>query len=367
MSCALLIGAFGLAGSLVSSSAEARKVAGAARPSEPPPPPFGAGSFFGDSIARSSRFRLSSDGLNGLLDGFARPEQKEPPPFAGFWRGRYGFASFRFRHELAWSAAEAQNDDASEPPAPEREPAGAPDPLALGLDPFELAREPGIRGVDPLPVYALEIAPRPEPDLAALTAVAPCPAWQRRRPVTLMRWGGEQDSFRLIECDGSVADEALDRLSVIARPPGVERPELPLPLEAASGVAPGEWLPSVRMVHPRLVWLTQTIADAFPYHALYVVSGYRPGDHASAHKRGRALDLLVVGVPNETVLAYCRKLQDVGCGYYPNNRFVHVDVRPARSGHPFWIDTARPGEPSHYVDSWPGVVENGEIVSDTEG
>ena len=38
-----------------------------------------------------------------------------------------------------------------------------------------------------------------------------------------------------------------------------------------------------------------------------------------------------MGVPNEQVFAVCRRLSDVGCGFYPNNRFVHVDVRGTRA------------------------------------
>jgi hypothetical protein len=49
----------------------------------------------------------------------------------------------------------------------------------------------------------------------------------------------------------------------------------------------------------------------------------------------------------------------VGCGYYPNGAFVHFDVRPWGSARVRWVDDARPGEPSHYVDGWPGVVEPG--------
>ena len=70
---------------------------------------------------------------------------------------------------------------------------------------------------------------------------------------------------------------------------------------------------------------------------------------------------MVQGVPNEEILKACRKLADVGCGYYPNSKFVHVDVRPARTGKAFWIDASAPGEPSRYVDSWPGVVDSGAM------
>jgi hypothetical protein len=44
---------------------------------------------------------------------------------------------------------------------------------------------------------------------------------------------------------------------------------------------------------------------------------------------------------------------DTGCGYYPNSSFVHVDVRQPGTGHVAWIDASGPGEPPHYVASWP--------------
>jgi len=50
----------------------------------------------------------------------------------------------------------------------------------------------------------------------------------------------------------------------------------------------------------------------------------------------------------------------VGCGYYPNGSFVHVDVRPYATGRVVWVDASRPGEPSRYVDGWPAVVAPGQ-------
>jgi hypothetical protein len=80
------------------------------------------------------------------------------------------------------------------------------------------------------------------------------------------------------------------------------------------------------------------------------------------HSEARAMDINVMGIPNTALFQLCQKLPDVGCGYYPNNKFVHVDVRRPGSGHPFWIDVSSPGEPSRYVDGWPGVVEAGGLV-----
>lgn len=203
----------------------------------------------------------------------------------------------------------------------------------------------------------------------------PIPNWRcRRRPVRIGRYGGESDAFPIVRCDGSVAPEAYDRLTILAREATAPRPGELLPDEPDSeAVARGEWTRGVRLVHPRLLWVLQRIADAFPWRPIYIFSGYRhdpewrtskPGSHHSMHSEARALDILVMGVPNAAVFQVCRQLDDVGCGFYPNNRFVHVDVRRPASGHPYWIDVSAPSEPSRYVDSWPGVVEGGALVWD---
>jgi hypothetical protein len=194
----------------------------------------------------------------------------------------------------------------------------------------------------------------------------------RRRPVTFVRYGAEHDTFPLVTCDGSVATFAIDRLSLIARPPEVPRFGDLLPDEPDPDAwSRGEWLPSVHLMNPRLLWALQKIADAFPRRVIYIFSGYRPrtagahrGGHHSMHNEGRAMDISVTGVANRDLFKFCHTLDDVGCGYYPNSKFVHVDVRRPGTGHAFWIDTSAPSEPSHYVDSWPGVIDAGGLAWD---
>jgi hypothetical protein len=41
----------------------------------------------------------------------------------------------------------------------------------------------------------------------------------------------------------------------------------------------------------------------------------------------------VQGIPNAALFSFCRTLDDVGCGFYPNSKFVHVDVRKPGTGH----------------------------------
>lgn len=208
--------------------------------------------------------------------------------------------------------------------------------------------------------------------LFVLPPTKPVVDWRcRRRPVTIVRYGGESDKLELVRCDGSMGPGALDGLSILARPPEVPKPEDGLPEEPndAAWSRAREWVDGVRIVHPRLVWALQKIADAFPGKAIYVYSGYRPfaevndgSGHKSTHGEGRALDISILRVPNEKLFEVCRELKDVACGFYPNSKFVHVGVRRAHTGRTFWIDESMPGEPAKYVDSWPGVVEKGALA-----
>lgn len=213
--------------------------------------------------------------------------------------------------------------------------------------------------------------------VAITTAMRPplpeTPVWPcRPRPVRVMGHGGERGVFTPQRCDGSVPPGVLETLSILARPQGVPRPNS-LPDQPVPGGARGEWLPGLKLLHPRLLWVLYRIASAFPWREVYIYSGYRPapspskpGSHRSQHHDGRALDLSVRGVSNEDLLALCWELRGVSCGYYPNNKFVHIDVRPREQGNGVWVDTSAPGEPSRYVASWPGVVEGGTVVYERE-
>jgi hypothetical protein len=304
-------------------------------------------------------------------------------PLRRYTQGRFGAWRKRPWLELRWGAE--PEPGAATPWLTQAGPAVAePSGPALQLDPLAAARPWLSPSLDELgPLGALGLAGQglatTGPSLAsngldALFRPPPKPIrdWRcRRRAVTFMRFGGETEAFPLLRCDGSIAPEALDRLSILLRPPDAPDPGELLPDEPDPRAGAGEWLPFVRVVQPRLVWLLQSIADAYPWKPIHVFSGYRPasadkkshpGSHASLHAMGRAVDIKVLGVPNATLFQLCRKLDDVGCGYYPNGPFVHVDVRKAGTGHAFWVDVSLPGEPSRFVDAWPGVVDGGALV-----
>jgi len=313
-------------------------------------------------IEHDRRYELDERPRLGLLERYLSPGTERVPAWRRYFQGRFGVRSWAPWPRLAWNPTSCEVTRASPTQA------FAPRGPALSLS------SPG--AAIPLPAALMELlsatpadlVTAPEPELLGVTRARRCPPWKRARPVTFARYDGESDRFKLLRCDGSIAPGALDRLSVIARPPGVPRPALPLPLEPApSSRTAGEWVPGVKMLHPRLLWVLQRIAAAFPWRTIYVVSGYRREAATSYHDKGHAIDLFVRGVPNKSLFRFCHdKLHDVGCGYYPNHRFVHVDVRPFGTGHPMWVDVSNPGAPSHYVDSWPGLVESGALVQGGE-
>jgi hypothetical protein len=293
-------------------------------------------------LSRSQRYRLTPSETLPWLERYVRPSQNHTPEWRRYWDGRYGQRSWRIGPTFRWG-----NETESSPES--------------SSDEFELRElsrvEPlSLEGVDVAPLWPLEVANLPEPEEVSITKAPPCPRWRAPRALTVMRYAGESDRFALLDCDGAVSADALDRLSVLARPPEVPRPELPLPFEPEAG---DEWLPEVRLLDPRLVWLVQQLGQAFPGRAIVIYSGYRRDAHSGFHQKGRALDLQVYGVPNEQVFAFCKSLRDVGCGYYPESKFVHVDVRPYGTKRVLWVDVSKPGAPSRYVDGWPGVLEPG--------
>lgn len=328
------------------------------------------------------RLELSTTGRDAdLLLPFRDASIERLGPLRSYTSGRWGGWLSEPWHALAWSASplsdasEASNARIDLRTPEEREPLLLAE-RRLVADRALVADRSWIRALEPsMPGWFDSTGPSLQSDgLDQLFRLPPPPVrdWRcRRSPVLVARAGGESQRFELVRCDGSAAPEALDRLSVLARPhdassPGELLPELPDP---AAWESAREWAPGVRVVHPRLLWVLQKLADAFPRRAIILYSGYRPyaevndgSGHKSLHASGRALDIAVHKTSNAEVFKACRELKDVGCGYYPYGKFVHVDVRRAAAGKAFWIDASQPGEPTRYVDAWPGVVEAGGLA-----
>jgi hypothetical protein len=341
-------------------------------------PPAEAGLL--DQAPKLYTFKLDdpSAGKLPLLAAFHEAELARPASEGRYLKGAWG----RWGHEpwwtLAWGRNESLEAEQAPPPAMAEGDLGAEGADgSLRIDPESAPAWLGRLGADWFPLLASTGVSFASDGFDALWApvVKSKPDWRcRRRPIRFVRYGAEADSFPLLRCDGAAAPEALDRLTLMARPPDVSRPGQLLSDEPdAASSAKGEWAPGVRVVHPRLLWVLQRISDAFPWRTVYIFSGYRPktgavkpGSHHSLHGEAKAMDISVMGVPNAALFNVCRTLDDVGCGFYPNSKFVHVDVRSNGSGHPFWIDASGPGEPSRYVDSWPGVIDGGGLSWDRD-
>jgi hypothetical protein len=176
--------------------------------------------------------------------------------------------------------------------------------------------------------------------------------------IDVMR-GVEEEKIALTKCDGELAPGALERMSILVRPSSASRPIASLD-ELIKSKGP-DVAPGVKRIDGALVSHLERVIEHFSKTALkkdetprvFVISGYRPGSKGSFHQSGKALDFRIDGVKNEELVAYCKTLSDVGCGYYPNSSFVHMDVRAPGTGHVAWIDASGPGESPDYVAAWP--------------
>lgn len=316
--------------------------------------PVSETSWIVEGLLSGRPYQLAPDPFRNLLERYLEPFRNHTPEWRAFWRGAYG-PTRAWVPELCWGPDGCPSEQTGQlESSPDGVPAEFPGVFALLTRP-----EPWSGGALRAPEPLWEpLAWGPRPELLALVKSKPCPPWKAPRPVVVASHTGEHEVLTLTDCDGALASDALERLSVLARPPNTPRPELPLPDEPQG--PDGEWLPDVRLLHPRLVWAIGRIAEAFPGRALVLYSGYRRDAHSSLHRVGRALDLAVQGVTNEDLFSVCRRLRDAGCGFYPNNRFVHVDVRPYGTGKVAWVDVSQPGTPSEYVDGWPSVLAEGQ-------
>lgn len=111
-----------------------------------------------------------------------------------------------------------------------------------------------------------------------------------------------------------------------------------------------------RALSPRLVRQLARVQSHFATRHVELVSGYRaPGRHSrlsSYHQVGHAADVRLPGIAGRVLFEWCRAQEKLGCGYYPNGRHVHIDVR-ARSA--LWVDLSGYGDGARYVrdaDTW---------------
>jgi len=175
----------------------------------------------------------------------------------------------------------------------------------------------------------------------------------------------ETQRVSLTFCDGRPVPAALDVLSVLGRPHGMEAPsERALrtyarrlarrPRRGETAPDPAYLVEGLLRLEPGLVPRVARIAARFAGKPIELISGWRPNERStSRHHHGRALDLRVRGVSREVLRDFARSLDETGVGYYPNSVFVHVDVRERRG---YWVDRSGPGEEADY-GSWPPPAE----------
>jgi uncharacterized protein YcbK (DUF882 family) len=101
----------------------------------------------------------------------------------------------------------------------------------------------------------------------------------------------------------------------------------------------------------KLLSMLAEVSDHFGGRTVIVVSGFRPAStnrftRDSRHNHGDAIDFSIVGVPNRVVFERCKRFRNVGCGYYPNSHFVHMDVRTRKTQ---WVDYSSPGQAPIYA------------------
>lgn len=306
-------------------------------------------------VGQNRRFELRADNSLSLLERYLEPQRNRTPEWQSFWHGRFGRNNFQLHPKLVWVSGLAGEASASSGQLPSELTEPTESSWRFELRGPETAQPFDFSRADVLPDWALGVA-SPEPEFFGVRQQKQCPRWQMPRAVSVVRYdGAEYMRQPLLDCAGAITPDTLDKLSVLARPPATPKPDFPLPLEPDEEAAGGEWLPRVKLLNPRLIWAVQQIAQAFPNRSVFIMSGYRRDAHGSYHQKGRALDLYVAGVDNADLFRFCHTLNDVGCGYYPNNKFVHVDVRPFGTHRVAWVDVSEPGSPSQYVSSFPGI------------
>jgi hypothetical protein len=156
------------------------------------------------------------------------------------------------------------------------------------------------------------------------------------KPAVEVIAGAESATLSLSKCDGEPLASGVEQLSILARPGSAPKPSL------SSKGHGDEIAPGIRRLDERLVDRLQRTIDHFAKAGeiprITLVSGVRPAGSGSYHSSGRAIDFRVEGTSNEALMAFCKTLPDTGCGYYPNDVFVHMDVRDRGTGHVAWTD-----------------------------
>lgn len=100
-----------------------------------------------------------------------------------------------------------------------------------------------------------------------------------------------------------------------------------------------------KRIPERLLWYMYLVGQQFDA-PLEIVSGYRSRERrTSRHRHMRAVDFRIRGVDPKTIWSWAKRFDNVGLGWYPTSKFVHLDVRKKSA---YWIDDSGPGQRSRY-------------------
>lgn len=103
-------------------------------------------------------------------------------------------------------------------------------------------------------------------------------------------------------------------------------------------------------IDERLLKILYKTAHHFNATKVIIVSGFRSGHKwrrwkgektiGSNHAWGKAVDFNIPDIKTSDLSVYARTLGKVGVGYYPNDEFMHLDIRDASY---FWVNKCKPG------------------------
>ncbi|MEZ4472301.1 MAG: DUF882 domain-containing protein [bacterium] len=100
-----------------------------------------------------------------------------------------------------------------------------------------------------------------------------------------------------------------------------------------------------KRVPERLIWYLYLVGQQYDSE-IHVLSGYRSKERStSRHAHARAVDFRVPGVDPKQIWEALKRFDNVGLGWYPTSKFVHMDVREKSA---YWIDDSGPGQRSRY-------------------
>lgn len=101
----------------------------------------------------------------------------------------------------------------------------------------------------------------------------------------------------------------------------------------------------LKRIPERLLWYLYFVSQRFDA-PLEIVSGYRSRERRSSrHRHMRAVDFRIRGVNPRTIWTWAKRFDNVGLGWYPKSKFVHLDVRKKSA---YWIDDSGPGQRARY-------------------